>query len=338
MKKQILVLMLASGLASVPCYASRSKSRVVAEAQEEAAAESRTTVSAEAPPSDPSLPELNGHRFLTTSLFGNPFVTDSVGMSMSGGVLTLQPPAAADGTQADSMDFAGLTPTVQLQKSIGPWAAISFTGATTFLAATNDTTAGTLSENAGFSISPGVLVKLFRNDVHTLALVGSFTYGTNYSLSPLNAIVTAAHTQQVSLSNLLIKSTSTEWAPGVRYAVGAFDMLGFLAESDLVLDSSKTGGQDSQGSTYIRTAASLSFNLKPRTVVPLGFVAGISHDFGISTQLVDGASQTVPDVNRIALGLFETGARNFDLGAEFDMFIASNTTTDLGSLVMRYYY
>jgi hypothetical protein len=260
---------------------------------------------------------------LLSPLVRTPFVNDAVSMTFGVGSVSI-------GTDPDAVTLVGFTPAIELRKSIGPWVSLSLLGQGIVVGATSQETALVVTEIANYLVQPGELVRLIKTDMHMLAVAFDAGFGGTYVLSPATALQTTLDTGKISLKQLIVKESQVVWSPGLRYGLGAFDMLGFTTEVRTDITTSKPEGKDSSSDASLHLGGALSFDLNPRTGIPIGVVGGYAHDFAFAK----GSS----DTTAVSAGLFETTSRHVNFGAEFETTFGDARHDYVGMLTLRYYY
>ena len=257
---------------------------------------------------------LNSHRFLPSTLLGNPFASSHFVNATGGGMaMDLEVPVRdldgnVVGTAGGDIGFMLLD--FEYQKSIIPRLALRANLRGTARVGTSTTAIVASGASAIFGWSVGGTVPIWGNQTFLVSGVGDYRNSNEFVVDPYGFAqrIRQGGLDDSSLTALLHSEDSNRWSAGVRAAWAPQDWLGV----NLVVESgridSPTLGDNSLTEFGLQTGVDfLNINRWP-----IGVSLAYREQVGPAKQGdVTGSYRSYEG------GLFYTGARNFTIGGNF---------------------
>ena len=290
------------------------------------------------------LPELGQHRFIPSILAPNPFITTFVRTATgAGAAFGLDVPLLdIDGNELSRAkgDMAFLVLDFEYQHAFNPWLAarVHFNALGRFGINEQTVLSQGITGIGGFEL--GAKARLWRNERFQLSAVVDFARSTLYGFTPFDfvqKVIDKGGLGEPGTNELLRQQQTSRFSGGLRLAYSPRAWIGFTvltaggAASPFEEDDSDQGTFNAGGS--------VSFDLRPLTKVPLGFLLSyIADSFSSGSNDVGNRTQT------FGFGISYTGRREFDIGIDTIgqrlAQKASNTAVVIAvfRLKMRYYF
>jgi len=276
---------------------------------------------ASAEPEEPKNPrELDSHVFIPSQLIPHPFTSTYVNEWSGYGYAHATGPkfnvmGAPVGTS--SYDLGAMEQTFDLQVLLLPvWSIRAGFGARIYTGATGDALFG-VGSSVQATANVGTTVSFPVGRIARVGGVLDYQVGPEYSLNVAAALVDTVRSRQADLSNLVTTTTTNTIVPGVVGAIALHRSLGLAAAIRYSHAIPSTEGI-TRANDDLLFGASVDFDLKALTVVPVGFIA--SYQLTVPV----GGPQNFTQ-NALNLGIFYTGRVNMVVGP--DLFINWFTLT-----------
>jgi len=260
---------------------------------------------------------LDGHSFLTTSTVGDPFVGTYVAtLTAAGRALDMQVPVYdLDGNQIAILDgnIAFLQLGFTYQQQLAKWLALrlNVTGAARM--GTNHVSLLAEGATAVYGGSFGAVFRLVESRKVFLSLLADVRGNSLYAISPLSFAEAVIESGGIdSTTQLLGKGNNGRFVGGVRAAYAFAPWFGITGLVEFGpaqrFFEDETGDRD--GTTF-EAGGTASFDLRPGTSVPIGFVGSFLYQSENERGDDLVGKQTV-----FGLGVFYNGRQDFQIGVE----------------------
>ncbi len=257
---------------------------------------------------------LAGHRFLPSSIVGDPFVTTHFASSTGGGAaldLTM-PVRNLQGQVIDSLsgDVAFLALGLEYQYAVLRWLALRASASAVGRIGTSAEAVIASGLSAVYGFSLGATARVWERRSFTLALTGDFFRNTVYDVDPYHFVQTVVRdgysdtTRAVLLSDVVLN----RYAIGARGAWAPNAWLGFAALFDFGAADLPSDEAESESVSGYGGEMSLDFGHLWR--VPIGLALSARGQAGPGRPGVFSGT-----VSSYEAGLFYTGRRTFVIGA-----------------------
>jgi hypothetical protein len=288
------------------------------------------------------LPMLNGHRFVLSTQITDPFISSFVGTSTGFGAATDvnitiydfegEPYAAVQG------NLAYMLLSMEYRQALNNW--LSVWTQVEGLARMGINAESLLSQGITgvFGFELGGLARIWQNDRFQLS--GSIAYRRSkfIGVDILGFVQRVIREGGIAPDNTLTKRIPTNrYDAGLHFTYAPADWVGFLASAELgFTDSIFDRGKNE---AMLVLAGLASFDLNPRTGIPLGFHLGFNY-----TSYPENADDLIEDVRRILFKVAYTGRREFSIALEVNYLRAPLRFTDdllssfAGGITLRYYF
>jgi len=225
------------------------------------------------------IPHLNGHRFTTNTLTGDPFINTYIRNSLGiGNSLDLFVPVIEIGDPPEQVlglkgDLLKAILEFEYQQAVKDWVAfrvqVRVTGR--LGTGTQSLLATGVTANTGFEF--GWMFRLAQGE--KTALSGTLNLWNN-SITIVDFLGFVDGVVNPPTPPLTSTVPSTRGGGGLRYAWAASDLVGFLFKGETGIGESVDRSNSDEW--FLNFAAAADFDLKTRTTVPLGLALGYKFD------------------------------------------------------------
>lgn len=285
------------------------------------------------------LPMVNGHRFLTSNVVPEPFITTNLRSTLGFGLLlnARVPFVGVDGGTVTTLEgdiglgILGLA----FQQAITPWLAarVGFGGA--FRTGTNGESLIAEGLNAGYEVSLGATAQLMRTSRVVVSAVGDFSSDKLFAMDPFGfaqtivdrcreaGTIVDCDLELEDGEELVVSGSTSSFSGGLRAAYSPSAWLGLLGRAEI--GTSKRIDESSQAVGDFGIAASVDAD--PLWNIPLGLLVSLN------AQSFGGRGDRVAEAaTRYGLGLFYTGRSEFLVGLEATFGSVDLAGEDAGSV------
>lgn len=270
---------------------------------------------------------LGGHAFLPVieqpAAFADSRATLGVGVGQGSYSVNV-------GATSQKIDLIGLSPSLDLQISIGDRFAI-FGGFTSFIVSgLNEVSALVYGGSVRYTWNFGGLFEILRSEDSVLTIAFDVNKPHTLAVSPLQSVTEGIQESLAGISPSVVNSTvSTEYRPNLRFAHGFNPSLGVQASLGLDFRSTVENGAGSNG-TLVTAALGLSSDLNPWISVPIGLTLNASRN-----QII---TRSESNSNAVSVGLWETFTHRFNMGVEVGWVRRGNVDSTIGAVLAREYF
>ena len=269
------------------------------------------------------LPMVNGHRFLTSSVVPEPFITTNIRSSLGFGLLfnARIPFLDSDGDPITVLEgdigigLLGL----QFQQAFTPWLAARVGFAGGFRTGTNGESLVAEGLNGAYSVNGGLTAQLLQTSSVVVSAVGDISSNEVFVMDPFGFAETIIERCQDAPSledcdleledseRLVQSGSATTFSAGLRGAYSPAAWVGLLARAEI--GSVRRLNRDREPVGEFGVAASMDAD--PVWNIPLGLL------LSFNSQTFDGrGTNAAVAATRYGAGLFYTGRSEFLVGFE----------------------
>jgi hypothetical protein len=278
-------------------------------------------------PEEDSGRRVGGHDFLRSLVIPTPFV-DSEFVSATGfGVLSGTPTGGGK-----SISVAALSQELHLQLGVADFLAIRVGALGGGAVGTDSDSALNFGEYVNYEFSGGAAAS-FRVGVMRLGVSLDGSLGSQYRLSPNQAIADSLAAGTLSAKTLITSTSTNTLSPGLQVAFGLHPALGIWIHGRF--DHGTTSASGTSASTdYVEGGLGLSFDLRPIAGAPVGLLG--------LYDLLEGVGSTSSTTHTVGAGIFYTGRRDLQLGlealAQFQSLDTLSLNAYVGDIVIHYFW
>jgi hypothetical protein len=291
---------------------------------------------------DRKLPMLNGHRFVLSTFITDPFISSYVHTATGFGV--------APNTDITIYDFEGEPVTtikgdlaymllrMEYRQALNRWLALWTHVEGMGRMGINPESILSQGLTGIFGFELGGLARLWQNDRFLLSASASYRRSKYFGVDILTFVQRIILEGGIAPDNKITSRVPADrYNAGLHFAYAPSDWVGLMA-------SAKLGTTDSifdrgESETVLSLAGLASFDLKPRTNIPLGFNLGFLYE-----SYPEGSDDLVEDVRQVLFKIAYTGRREFSVGLEGIYMRAPLRADDnilsawSGLITLRYYF
>jgi len=288
------------------------------------------------------LPMLNGHRFVLTSRIVDPFVSSFVSTGTGFGV--------APGVNITIYDFDGepyttikgdlayLRLNIKYRQALTDWLSLWLDVDGLGRMGINPESIFSQGVTGVFGLELGGLGRLWQNDRFMLSASASYNRGKYFGVDILTFVQRIILEGGIAPDNKVTKRiVSNRYSAGLHFAYAPSDWLGLLASVEIGSTDSIFVKDDKESMLVV--AGMASFDLNPRTRIPLGFNLGFNY-----MSYPESADDLIEDIREVLFKISYTGRREFIIGLEGSYLRAPLRLDDntlsawSGEIALRYYF
>jgi len=288
------------------------------------------------------LPMLNGHRFVLTSRIQDPFVSSFVSTESGFGV--------APGVDITIYDFDGEPFTtikgdlaymrlkMTYRQALTDWLSLWLNVDGLGRMGINAESIVSQGLTGVFGLELGGLGRLWQNDRFMLSASASYNRGKYFGVDILTFAQRIILEGGIAPDNKVTKRiASNRYSAGLHFAYAPSDWLGLLASVEIGSTDSIFDKENRESMLIV--AGMASFDLNPRTRIPLGFNLGFNY-----MSYPENADDLIEYIREVLFKIAYTGRREFSVGLEGSylrapMRLDDNTLSAWsGEIALRYYF
>jgi hypothetical protein len=262
--------------------------------------------------SDRAVPRtLAGHRYISTNLLADPFITSHVRTRTGFGLaFDLKTPYHnLAGVLIDNLvgDIAFVNLEFGMQWAVSNWLAVRGDGEALVRVGTNEVTLISQGASVFRSFSLGPVVRVWSNSRAQISLAAEATRGTDLGLTPLDFVRRVIEAGELEEENSLLYTTNTwRFLGGVRAAYTLWDWAGLTGAAEFGQGDSAIDPDESE--FVERWGFALGMDLADKIGAPLGVTITYVYDsIGLRKS---------PAVRTTGLGILYTGSSDYTFGVE----------------------
>jgi len=291
---------------------------------------------------DRKLPMLNGHRFVLSAFITDPFISSFVHTATGFGAAPNTPIIIYDfdGEPFTTIkgDLAYMLLRMEYRQALNRWLALWTHVEGMGRMGINPESILSQGLTGIFAFELGGLARIWQNDRFLLSGSASYRRSKYFGVDILTFVQRIILEGGIAPDNKVTKRIpANRYNAGLHFAYAPSASLGLLVSAKL--GTTESIFDRDKNETVLSLAGLASYDLKPRTNIPIGFNLGLQYE-----SYPEGSDDLIENVKQVLFKIAYTGRREFSVGLEgiflrAPMRVDDNILTSWSGLItLRYYF